>query len=136
MAILNQKLRLKNKFKKLKRKNILYKRPQRKGLCLQILIKHPKKPNSANRRVAKVRITKDYITLLNIFDVKFIKTLCYIPGMYDHLLKEHSVVLVQGGKRKDLPGINFKILRGKYDCAPVLGLKNSRSKYGTKLPLC
>ncbi len=97
----------------------LCKNPQKKGICLSVFIKNPKKPNSARRKVAKVKLRNQ----LNIIS--------YIPGI-GHNLQEHSIVLVQGGKRKDLPGVHYKIIRGVYDCNGVLTQKNSRSKYGAK----
>lgn len=93
--------------------------PQKKGICLSVFIKNPKKPNSARRKVTKVKLRNN----LNIIS--------YIPGI-GHKLQEHSIVLVQGGKRKDLPGVHYKIVRGVYDCSGVSTQKNSRSKYGTK----
>ena len=102
-----------------KKISALGKNPQKKGICLNVFIKNPKKPNSAHRKVAKVRLrNKMSIT-------------SYIPGI-GHNLQEHSIVLVQGGKRKDLPGVHYKIVRGVYDCNGVLNQKNSRSKYGAK----
>lgn len=95
--------------------------PQLKGVCLRVLIKKPKKPNSALRKVAKVKLSNGSI----IF--------AYIPGI-GHNLQEHGLVLVRGGKRKDLPGIKYICVRGKYDLAGVVGRKTSRSKYGAKRP--
>lgn len=122
MATLNQVLvsRLNNNNRNiLKSFSALDKNPQKKGICLNILIKKPKKPNSANRKVAKIRL-RNKVTIIG-----------YIPGI-GHNLQEHSIVLVQGGKRKDLPGVHYKIVRGVYDCNGVANQKNSRSKYGTK----
>ena len=121
MATLNQVLyyRLNNKQNIYKKISALGKNPQKKGICLNVFIKNPKKPNSAHRKVAKVRLrNKMCIT-------------SYIPGI-GHNLQEHSIVLVQGGKRKDLPGVHYKIVRGVYDCNGVANQKNSRSKYGAK----
>ena len=95
--------------------------PQQKGVCLRVLIRKPKKPNSALRKLAKVKLSNGAI----IF--------AYIPGI-GHNLQEHGLVLVRGGKRKDLPGIKYICIRGKYDLAGVSGRKTSRSKYGTKRP--
>lgn len=92
--------------------------PQKKGVCLKLVIKTPKKPNSAKRKVAKLRLTNNKV----IFG--------YIPGE-GHSLKEHSVVLIQGGRTKDLPGLQYKLIRGVYDFSPVLGRKKRRSKFGT-----
>lgn len=93
--------------------------PQRKGVCLRVLTKAPKKPNSAQRRCALVRLTNGH------------RSLVYIPGR-GHTLQEHSVVLVRGGRSKDLPGVKYRVVRGKYDALGVLGRKTSRSKYGVK----
>jgi small subunit ribosomal protein S12 len=103
----------------LKRTRILKGCPQRKAVCTKVYIQTPKKPNSAKRKVAKVRFSNGT------------KTIVYIPGE-GHNLQEHSVVLVRGGGVKDLPGVKYRIVRGKYD---LVGLKNrsqARSKYGTK----
>lgn len=102
-----------------KQMTALCQNPQKKGICLNVLIKNPKKPNSARRKVAKVKLRNN------------LSIISYIPGI-GHNLQEHSIVLVQGGKRKDLPGVHYKIIRGVYDCSGVLTQKNSRSKYGTK----
>ena len=93
--------------------------PQKKGVCLLVYTKTPKKPNSALRKVARVRLT-------NGLDV-----IAYIPGE-GHNLQEHSVVLVRGGKVKDLPGVKYHLVRGVYDLQSVSSRKNSRSKYGVK----
>lgn len=121
MATLNQvlKYRLNNKQNFVSKISALGKNPQKKGICLNVFIKNPKKPNSAHRKVAKVRLRNR------------ISVISYIPGI-GHNLQEHSIVLVQGGKRKDLPGVHFKIVRGVYDCNGVQNQKNSRSKYGVK----
>lgn len=97
----------------------LQQNPQKKGICLKIFIKTPKKPNSALRKVARIKLTnKKVIT-------------GYIPGE-KHTLQEHSLVLVKGGKIPDLPGVKYKLIRGKYDLKGVVNRKSSRSKYGTK----
>lgn len=101
-------------------KNLLKTAPQRKGIVTKILILKPKKPNSANRKIAKVKIHKNIIIR------------AYIPGE-GHTLHIHNNVLIKGGKTKDLPGINFKIIRGALDCSGVLRSKK-RSKYGCKKP--
>ncbi|CBK23817.2 uncharacterized protein [Blastocystis hominis] len=121
MATLNQVLnyRLKNNKNNLNKMSALCKNPQKKGICLSVFIKNPKKPNSARRKVAKVKLRNQYVIT------------SYIPGI-GHNLQEHSFVLVQGGKRKDLPGVHYKIIRGVYDCSGVSTQKNSRSKFGTK----
>ena len=106
--------------KRLKTKSpALQKSPQKKGVCLKVYTRTPKKPNSAIRKVARVRLT-------NGFDV-----IAYIPGE-GHNLQEHSVVLVRGGRVKDLPGVRYHLIRGVYDLQGVLSRKISRSKYGTK----
>lgn len=121
MATLNQVVnyRVNNSSILSKKMSALCKNPQKKGICLSVFIKNPKKPNSARRKVAKVKLRNQ----LNVIS--------YIPGI-GHNLQEHSIVLVQGGKRKDLPGVHYKIIRGVYDCSGVLTQKNSRSKYGAK----
>ena len=93
--------------------------PQKKGVCLRVVIKKPKKPNSALRKLAKVKLSNRNI----IF--------AYIPGI-GHNLQEHGSVLVRGGRVKDLPGIKYKCIRGKYDLGGIPNRKTSRSKYGTK----
>ncbi len=95
--------------------------PQKRGVCVVVKTMTPKKPNSALRKVARVRLSnKQEIT-------------AYIPGE-GHNLTEHSVVLVRGGRVKDLPGVKYHIVRGKYDAAGVENRRTSRSKYGTKKP--
>ena len=95
--------------------------PQRRGVCTMVMTVTPKKPNSALRKVARVR-------LVNGFEVT-----AYIPGE-GHNLQEHSIVLVRGGRVKDLPGVRYHIVRGALDSAGVEKRTNSRSKYGTKRP--
>jgi small subunit ribosomal protein S12 len=95
--------------------------PQRRGVCTRVYTTTPKKPNSALRKVAKVRLTNQ------------LEVICYIPGE-GHNLQEHSIVLVRGGKVKDLPGVRYTIVRGALDTAGVSDRKKSRSKYGTKRP--
>ncbi len=95
--------------------------PQRRGVCLQVMTRTPKKPNSALRKVAKVRLT-------NGFEV-----IGYIPGE-GHNLQEHSVVMIRGGRVKDLPGVRYHILRGVLDTQGVKNRKQRRSKYGAKRP--
>ncbi len=95
--------------------------PQRRGVCTRVYTTTPKKPNSALRKVAKVRLS-------NGFEV-----ISYIPGI-GHNLQEHSVVLIRGGRVKDLPGVRYHIVRGVLDTQGVNGRLNSRSKYGTKKP--
>jgi small subunit ribosomal protein S12 len=95
--------------------------PQRRGVCTRVYTTTPKKPNSALRKVAKVRLT-------NKFEV-----IAYIPGE-GHNLQEHSIVLVRGGRVKDLPGVRYHIVRGTLDTSGVEGRKQRRSKYGSKRP--
>ena len=95
--------------------------PQRRGVCLRVYTTTPKKPNSALRKVARVRLTNG------------IELTAYIPGV-GHNLQEHSVVLIRGGRVKDLPGVRYHIIRGTLDSVGVEGRKKSRSKYGTKRP--
>ncbi len=93
--------------------------PQRRGVCLQVKTMTPKKPNSALRKIARVRLSNR------------IEVTSYIPGE-GHNLQEHSIVLVRGGRVKDLPGVRYHIVRGTLDTAGVNNRKKSRSKYGTK----
>lgn len=95
--------------------------PQKRGVCLQVKTQTPKKPNSALRKVARVRLTNG------------IEITSYIPGE-GHNLQEHSIVLVRGGRVKDLPGVRYHIIRGTLDTAGVQNRKKSRSKYGAKRP--
>ena len=93
--------------------------PQRKGVCFRVYTRTPKKPNSALRKVAKIRLTNSA------------EIIAYIPGE-GHNLQEHSVVLVRGGRVKDLPGIKYKLIRGTLDLQGVVNRKQARSKYGAK----
>ncbi len=95
--------------------------PQRRGVCTRVYTTTPKKPNSALRKVAKVRLTNQQ------------EVIAYIPGE-GHNLQEHSIVLVRGGRVKDLPGVRYHIVRGALDTGGVEGRKQQRSKYGTKRP--
>jgi len=95
--------------------------PQRRGVCTRVYTTTPKKPNSALRKVTKVRLTNG------------LEVIAYIPGE-GHNLQEHSIVLVRGGRVKDLPGVRYTIVRGALDTAGVSDRKQSRSKYGTKRP--
>lgn len=104
---------------KLVKKPALMQNPQKKGVCTKVYTRAPKKPNSALRKIAKIRLT-------NSLDV-----IAYIPGE-KHNLQEHSMVLIRGGRVKDLPGVKYRVVRGKLDLQPVLTRKQSRSKYGTK----
>ena len=93
----------------------------RRGVCVQVMTRTPKKPNSALRKVAKVRLTNGY------------EVIAYIPDE-GHNLQEHSIVLVRGGRVKDLPGVRYHIVRGPLDCSGVEKRRRSRSKYGVKRP--
>ena len=93
--------------------------PQRRGVCLQVMTRTPKKPNSALRKVAKVRLTNGE------------EVIAYIGGE-GHNLQEHSIVLVRGGRVKDLPGVRYKIIRGSLDTQGVKNRKQARSRYGAK----
>jgi small subunit ribosomal protein S12 len=95
--------------------------PQRRGVCTRVYTVTPKKPNSALRKVARVRLTNG------------IEVTAYIPGV-GHNLQEHSIVLIRGGRVKDLPGVRYHIVRGTLDAVGVQGRKRSRSKYGAKRP--
>ena len=95
--------------------------PQKRGVCTRVYTTTPKKPNSALRKVAKVRLTNAY------------EVVSYIPGE-GHNLQEHSVVLIRGGRVKDLPGVRYHTVRGSLDAAGVAKRKQSRSKYGAKKP--
>ena len=122
MPTVSQLIRHGRKTKKKKSKSpSLQNSPFRKGVCLQVKTQTPKKPNSALRKIARVRLTnKEEIT-------------AYIPGE-GHNLQEHSVVLVRGGRIKDLPGVRYHIVRGKLDTSGVQNRAQSRSKYGAKAP--
>lgn len=95
--------------------------PQRRGVCTRVYTTTPKKPNSALRKVARVKLTSGY------------EVTAYIPGV-GHNLQEHSIVLIRGGRVKDLPGVRYHIVRGTLDSTGVDGRKQSRSKYGAKRP--
>ncbi len=95
--------------------------PQRRGFCIRVYTMTPKKPNSALRKIARVRMTNG------------IEVTAYIPGE-GHNLQEHSIVLVRGGRVKDLPGVKYHIIRGALDTTGVEGRKKARSKYGAKMP--
>ncbi len=95
--------------------------PQKRGICTRVYTTTPKKPNSALRKVARVRLTNK------------MEVICYIPGE-GHNLQEHSIVLIRGGRVKDVPGVRYHIVRGALDTSGVDGRKQSRSKYGVKRP--
>ena len=95
--------------------------PQKRGVCTAVRTATPKKPNSALRKIARVRLTNGY------------EVTAYIPGV-GHNLQEHSIVLVRGGRVRDLPGVRYHVIRGAYDAAPVQNRMQARSKYGAKRP--
>lgn len=95
--------------------------PFKRGVCLKVTTTTPKKPNSALRKIARVRLSNG------------MEVTAYIPGV-GHNLQEHSIVLIKGGKTKDLPGVRYKIIRGVYDTQGVDGRRQSRSRYGAKTP--
>ncbi len=122
MPTINQLVRRPRKPKIKKTKSpALEGNPQKRGVCIRVYTTTPKKPNSALRKVAKVRLSNGR------------EVVAYIPGE-GHNLQEHSVVLVRGGRVRDLPGVRYHIIRGVHDAAGVEGRRNSRSKYGTKRP--
>ena len=122
MPTISQLIRFGRKSKKKRSKApALQNSPFRKGVCLQVKTQTPKKPNSALRKIARVRLTNGQ------------EVTAYIPGE-GHNLQEHSIVLVRGGRVKDLPGVRYHIVRGKLDTAGVANRNRSRSKYGTKVP--
>jgi small subunit ribosomal protein S12 len=99
----------------------LQKNPQKRGVCTRVYTTTPKKPNSALRKVARVRLTNGY------------EVTAYIPGE-GHNLQEHSIVLIRGGRVKDLPGVRYHIIRGTLDASGVVDRRQGRSKYGAKKP--
>ena len=110
--------------KKIERKTkcpALTRNPQRRGVCVRVYTSTPKKPNSALRKVARVRLTNGY------------EVTTYIPGV-GHNLQEHAIVLIHGGRVKDLPGVRYHVVRGTLDTLGVEGRNQSRSKYGAKKP--
>nr|YP_009114036.1 ribosomal protein S12 [Gelidium elegans]AGW30475.1 ribosomal protein S12 [Gelidium elegans] len=120
MPTLKQLLKkTRSKLKVKKRSIALAKNPQKKGVCIRVYTINPKKPNSAERKVAKVQLTSGK------------SIIGYIPGE-GHSLQEHSLVLVRGGRVKDLPGVFYHFVRGKYDLTSVKNRKSARSKYGRK----
>ncbi|HLR35864.1 MAG TPA: 30S ribosomal protein S12 [Tissierellales bacterium] len=108
-------------YNSLKKRTTTVNSPQKRGVCTEVKTVTPKKPNSALRKVARVRLTNG------------MEVTCYIPGI-GHNLQEHSVVLVRGGRIKDLPGVRYHVVRGALDAAGVEDRKQSRSKYGVKKP--
>ena len=122
MTTINQLVR-KSRKRKVDKNNVpaLEGKPQKRGVCTRVYTTTPKKPNSALRKVARVRLTNGY------------EVTSYIGGE-GHNLQEHSVVLIRGGRVKDLPGVRYHVIRGTLDCSGVNDRKHSRSKYGTKKP--
>lgn len=122
MPTISQLIRTSREQKRKRTKSpALKKCPQKRGVCLQVKTMTPKKPNSALRKIARVRLTNA------------VEVTAYIPGE-GHNLQEHSIVLVRGGRVKDLPGVRYHIVRGTLDAAGVNQRKKSRSKYGAKMP--
>ena len=122
MPTINQLVRKGRKVVKFKSKSpALESSPQKRGVCTRVYTTTPKKPNSALRKVARVRLTNG------------IEVTAYIPGE-GHNLQEHSVVLIRGGRVKDLPGVRYHVVRGSLDASGVNNRKCGRSKYGTKRP--
>ena len=122
MPTINQLIRYgRESFVKKSKTPALKNSPQKRGVCTRVYTTTPKKPNSALRKVARVRLTNG------------IEVTAYIPGI-GHNLQEHSVVLIRGGRIKDLPGVRYHIVRGALDTAGVADRGQSRSKYGTKRP--
>ena len=120
MPTINQLIKHKrDKKKRTQKVPALDKCPQKKGVCLKIITRTPKKPNSALRKLALIRLSNKK------------RIYGYIPGE-GHTLQEHSVVLIRGGRTKDLPGIKYKLVRGVYDFKGLKDRKQARSKYGTK----
>tara|TARA_B100000749_G_scaffold157022_1_gene120642 strand:+ start:244 stop:618 length:375 start_codon:yes stop_codon:yes gene_type:complete len=122
MTTINQLVRKPRK-RKVDKNNVpaLEGKPQKRGVCTRVYTTTPKKPNSALRKVARVRLTNGY------------EVTSYIGGE-GHNLQEHSVVLIRGGRVKDLPGVRYHVIRGTLDCSGVNDRKHSRSKYGAKKP--
>lgn len=110
---------LQRSYNTIKKKNVKVSSPQKRGVCTVVKTSTPKKPNSALRKVAKVRLTNSA------------EVTAYIPGE-GHNLQEHSVVMIRGGRVKDLPGVRYHVVRGPYDTAGVEGRQQGRSKYGAK----
>ena len=122
MPTINQLVRKGRTLVKSKTKSPALKRcPQKRGVCLRVYTTTPKKPNSALRKVARIRLTNG------------MEVTTYIPGV-GHNLQEHSIVLVRGGRVKDLPGVRYHIVRGSLDAVGVADRKQARSKYGAKRP--
>lgn len=120
MPTINQLVRSKRRVQRSRTKSpVLDRCPQKRGVCLQVKTMTPKKPNSALRKITRVRLSnRKEVTV-------------YIPGE-GHTLQEHSIVLVRGGRIRDLPGVRYQVIRGTLDCMGVDGRKQSRSRYGAK----
>ena len=122
MPTINQLVRKgRRKVRKKSKAPALEGNPQKRGVCTRVYTTTPKKPNSALRKIARVRLMNG------------IEATCYIPGE-SHNLQEHNIVLVRGGRVKDLPGVRYHIIRGALDASGVPDRRNGRSKYGTKKP--
>lgn len=122
MPTINQLVRKgRKKLSKKKKTPALQGNPLRRGVCIRVYTTTPKKPNSALRKVARVRLTNGH------------EVTAYIPGI-GHNLQEHSIVLVRGGRVKDLPGVRYKVIRGTLDAAGVDDRRSGRSRYGAKRP--
>ena len=122
MPTINQLVRQGREVEKTKSKSpAMQNSPQRRGVCTRVYTTTPKKPNSALRKVARVRLTNG------------IEVTTYIPGV-GHNLQEHSIVMIRGGRVKDLPGVRYHVIRGTLDAMGVEGRRQSRSKYGAKRP--
>ena len=122
MPTINQLVRKGRRKQQAKKKNVALDRcPQKRGVCLLVKTVTPKKPNSALRKVARVRLSNGK------------EVTAYIPGI-DHNLQEHSIVLVRGGRVRDLPGVRYHIIRGTLDASGVADRRQGRSKYGAKRP--
>ena len=120
MPTIQQLVRLnRTKVNSVKKTPALKSCPQRRGICTRVYVTPPKKPNSAIRKVARVKLTSGF------------EVTAYIPGE-GHSLQEHSIVLIRGGRVKDLPGVRYKIIRGALDCTGVKNRQQSRSKYGAR----
>ncbi len=120
MPTINQLVRKQRKTpRKFSKAPVLDRCPQKRGVCLQVKTMTPKKPNSALRKIARVRLTNGK------------EVTAYIPGV-DHNLQEHSTVMIRGGRVRDLPGVRYHVIRGVLDCAGVSGRQQGRSKYGSK----
>ena len=120
MPTINQLVRFgRSTSEKKKKSPALKANPQKRGVCVRVYTTTPKKPNSALRKVARVKL------------VNGIEVTAYIPGI-GHNLQEHSIVLIRGGRTKDLPGVRYKIVRGALDTAGVVNRKQARSRYGTR----